>query len=203
MDDELAVVDSERLGGVGCADVRVAVTEEVEDLGDPSKLLLALSVVDRRAAIWRALRARRGLLIYAAIVLPWFIAISIASRGTFVQTAVGSDLLPKLMGGQEAPGAPPSGPPGPPGGTRAAGYPGTRAPPPPRPPPPPPPPYRSKTVPGGMVARTSAAVTGPCACRNRVPAPRMVSSSASAVIISPPALARSGGCRRRDRLKHA
>jgi 4-amino-4-deoxy-L-arabinose transferase-like glycosyltransferase len=69
--------------------------------------LLTLSAVDRRLAIWKTLKAKRGLLIYVAIVLPWFIAISIASHGTFVQTAVGSDLLPKLMGGQEAHGAPP------------------------------------------------------------------------------------------------
>jgi 4-amino-4-deoxy-L-arabinose transferase-like glycosyltransferase len=42
-----------------------------------------------------------------AIASPWFIAIQLATDGGFVRDAVGNDLLPKLIGGQESHGAPP------------------------------------------------------------------------------------------------
>ncbi len=69
--------------------------------------VLVLSVADRDLRCWRALRPLPGLILVAAIVLPWLVAISTASHGAFLRTAVGSDLIPKLIGGQESHGAPP------------------------------------------------------------------------------------------------
>lgn len=69
--------------------------------------LLTLRLADRRGGLLRALRPGTGLLVLLAIVLPWFLAISQATHGAFLRQAVGSDLLPKLIGGQESHGAPP------------------------------------------------------------------------------------------------
>jgi 4-amino-4-deoxy-L-arabinose transferase-like glycosyltransferase len=69
--------------------------------------LAALWITDRKVYLLRALRPKRGLILLAAIVLPWFLAISLSTHGEFVKTAVMSDLLPKLLSGQESHGAPP------------------------------------------------------------------------------------------------
>lgn len=69
--------------------------------------LAALWATDREVSLRRALRPKQGLVLLAAIVLPWFVAISLSTHGQFVQTAVGKDLLPKLFSGQESHGAPP------------------------------------------------------------------------------------------------
>ena len=72
--------------------------------------VIALAVADRgRADRWgylRALRPLPGLAIAALIAAPWFVAITLGDSN-FMQEAVGQDLLPKLIGGQEAHGAPP------------------------------------------------------------------------------------------------
>ncbi|MGE0724872.1 MAG: ArnT family glycosyltransferase [Alphaproteobacteria bacterium] len=72
--------------------------------------VLALWIADRRAgaAGWLpALRAHWGVPLALAIVAPWLILVSTATGGAFVGDAVRSDLLPKLIGGQESHGAPP------------------------------------------------------------------------------------------------
>jgi 4-amino-4-deoxy-L-arabinose transferase-like glycosyltransferase len=48
-----------------------------------------------------------GPIILAGMVLPWALAITIATDGGFWGVAVGGDLAPKLFGGQEGHGAPP------------------------------------------------------------------------------------------------
>jgi 4-amino-4-deoxy-L-arabinose transferase-like glycosyltransferase len=69
--------------------------------------VLALVAVERRAGWLRTLRPISGMVITTAIVAPWTWAVMEASGGTFFTTAVQSDLLPKLIGGQESHGAPP------------------------------------------------------------------------------------------------
>jgi 4-amino-4-deoxy-L-arabinose transferase-like glycosyltransferase len=69
--------------------------------------IVTLLVLERRAAWLGGLHWRWGLPLYAALVLPWFVAILLASKGAYLQESVGVDLVPKLLGGQEAHGAPP------------------------------------------------------------------------------------------------
>jgi 4-amino-4-deoxy-L-arabinose transferase-like glycosyltransferase len=68
----------------------------------------ALSIADRDIRWLKELRPLLGLLVTALIVTPWFIAIERATQGDFISQAVSYDLLPKLVGGQEAHGAPPA-----------------------------------------------------------------------------------------------
>ncbi len=66
--------------------------------------VLALVVADRR---WRWLATTRpaaGLPIALAVVLPWAAAMAMGPQTGFVAEAVQKDLLPKLIGGQEAHG---------------------------------------------------------------------------------------------------
>jgi 4-amino-4-deoxy-L-arabinose transferase-like glycosyltransferase len=45
---------------------------------------------------WRRLEWRRGLLLFAAITLPWFVAIGITSRGDFFRFAVGVQMIQRV-----------------------------------------------------------------------------------------------------------
>ncbi len=66
--------------------------------------ILALAIADRR---WRWLGTTRpvtGIAIAAAVVAPWMIAIATGPQSGFVADAVQQDLIPKLLGGQEAHG---------------------------------------------------------------------------------------------------
>jgi len=65
---------------------------------------LAASVADRRAAWLRALKPAWGIPLLLAAVLPWFVAIGIATHGKFFAEAVGGDLGRKLAGGAETHG---------------------------------------------------------------------------------------------------
>jgi len=67
----------------------------------------ALSLADRDARWLRALRPLWGVPLMLAMAAPWFIAITAATNGAFLGDAVGHDLLGKLVGAQEAHGAPP------------------------------------------------------------------------------------------------
>lgn len=67
----------------------------------------ALAIADRDGRWLARLRPLVGLCLVAVIVLPWLIAIERATAGGFLAQSVGRDLLPKLLGGQEAHGAPP------------------------------------------------------------------------------------------------
>ena len=69
--------------------------------------LIAVIVWDRDWRWLGRLRPLTGLGIAIAIVLPWAIAIGIASHGLFYQKSLGGDFASKLMGEQEAHGAPP------------------------------------------------------------------------------------------------
>ncbi len=68
---------------------------------------VTLSVVDKDWRWLKLLRPLPGIVLMLAIASPWFIAIQLATDGGFVRDAVGNDLLPKLIGGQETHGAPP------------------------------------------------------------------------------------------------
>ncbi|MBJ3778338.1 ArnT family glycosyltransferase [Acuticoccus mangrovi] len=65
-----------------------------------------LLVVDGRRLLSR-MRFLVGLPIVAAICLPWFVGIYIATDGAFYSAALGHDFLGKAAGGQEGHGAPP------------------------------------------------------------------------------------------------
>jgi 4-amino-4-deoxy-L-arabinose transferase-like glycosyltransferase len=78
--------------------------------GPVGLMVVALSVValwiwDRKAPWIKDLGWGWGVTVMAAIVLPWAMMITVATDGAFWSTAVGSDLAPKLAGGQETHGA--------------------------------------------------------------------------------------------------
>ena len=67
---------------------------------------LALWATDRKAPWAKDMGWIWGLVIFAAIVGPWAIAITVATDGAFWGAAIGGDLAPKLAGGHESHGAP-------------------------------------------------------------------------------------------------
>ncbi len=69
--------------------------------------LLSLCLWERRCAWLRDIGWGWGSLLLLATVGPWAMAITVASDGAFWGAAVGKDLAPKLLGGQEGHGAPP------------------------------------------------------------------------------------------------
>ncbi|MBO9710622.1 MAG: glycosyltransferase family 39 protein [Caulobacter sp.] len=68
--------------------------------------LTALCLWDRKVGWLKALGWSWGLILTAAIILPWATMITVATDGAFWSTAVKGDLAPKLAGGQESHGAP-------------------------------------------------------------------------------------------------
>ena len=66
-----------------------------------------LLALDREMGFLKRLHPLFGFLVLLIMVLPWFLAIHAASGGQFVKKAFLSDVLPKLLGGQESHGAPP------------------------------------------------------------------------------------------------
>ena len=68
---------------------------------------VALIVVDRSWRWLLALRPAIGIVWFALLVAPWFVAIAGRSGDAFLAESVGQDLLGKLLSGQEAHGAPP------------------------------------------------------------------------------------------------
>lgn len=69
--------------------------------------LSTLMVSDKNYLLFHRLHPAKGLLLLLIMVLPWFIAISINTEGAFIKGALFSDLIPKLISGQESHGAPP------------------------------------------------------------------------------------------------
>lgn len=63
--------------------------------------LVALAIWDRKAGWMKHLGWTWGLILFAAVVLPWAMMITVATDGAFWGAAVGGDLAPKLAGGQE------------------------------------------------------------------------------------------------------
>ncbi|HEX7198309.1 MAG TPA: glycosyltransferase family 39 protein, partial [Dongiaceae bacterium] len=66
-----------------------------------------LSIADRDTRWIRGLHPFAGILIMAAVVAPWLIAVQSATDGHFISDSLARDLLPKLVGAQESHGAPP------------------------------------------------------------------------------------------------
>jgi 4-amino-4-deoxy-L-arabinose transferase-like glycosyltransferase len=69
--------------------------------------IVALAVVDRSLRWLLALKPLPGLVWFAVLVLPWFLAIIGRSGEAFLAESVGQDLASKLFSGQESHGAPP------------------------------------------------------------------------------------------------
>ena len=69
--------------------------------------ILLLAITERRVAWLKRLRPAWGLSLMLAVVLPWFIAIGIVSKGAFFADAVGHSMLGKVATGQQSHGAPP------------------------------------------------------------------------------------------------
>jgi 4-amino-4-deoxy-L-arabinose transferase-like glycosyltransferase len=69
--------------------------------------VVALIVVDRSARWLMTLKPLPGIVWFAILVLPWFLAIIGRSGETFFAESVGQDLASKLFSGQESHGAPP------------------------------------------------------------------------------------------------
>jgi 4-amino-4-deoxy-L-arabinose transferase-like glycosyltransferase len=67
----------------------------------------SLALADRDARWLGGLRAYWGVPLMLGIAAPWFVAITAATDGAFLGEAVGHDFLGKLLGAQEAHGAPP------------------------------------------------------------------------------------------------
>jgi 4-amino-4-deoxy-L-arabinose transferase-like glycosyltransferase len=68
--------------------------------------ILLLAIAERRAGWLRRLRPAWGVPLMLAVVLPWFVAIAVTSKGEFFATAVGHNLLGKVATGQQSHGAP-------------------------------------------------------------------------------------------------
>lgn len=66
-----------------------------------------LMIMGRRVKWFKAASPLIGLLWFVLLVSPWFVAIWIATDGTFFTEAIGRDLLGKVGQGQEGHGAPP------------------------------------------------------------------------------------------------
>lgn len=63
--------------------------------------LAGLAIWDRKAAWMKDLGWTWGAILFAAVVLPWAMMITVATDGAFWGTAIGGDLAPKMAGGQE------------------------------------------------------------------------------------------------------
>lgn len=68
---------------------------------------LVLVAVQRRVRWLAALRPGAGLILLLALVLPWYLAITLKAGGAFWDEALGRDLLGKVATAQESHGAPP------------------------------------------------------------------------------------------------
>lgn len=68
---------------------------------------VSLALWDRRAAWLRALRPGWGVPLLLVAVLPWFVAIGVATHGRFFADSVGGDLGNKIAAGVESHGGPP------------------------------------------------------------------------------------------------
>ena len=68
---------------------------------------VALAILDRTGRWLWQLKPVAGIVWFAILVLPWFVAIVGRSGGAFLAGSVGEDLLSKVFTAQEAHGAPP------------------------------------------------------------------------------------------------
>lgn len=70
-------------------------------------LILVLAVAGRNVRWLAPLRPKPGLLLLALLVLPWFVAITVKSGGSFWTESLVKDLVAKTEAAQESHGAPP------------------------------------------------------------------------------------------------
>ena len=68
---------------------------------------LTLAIVDRSAQWLLLLRPLVGMVWFAILVLPWFVAIFARTHGEFFAESIGEDLFSKIFAAQETHGAPP------------------------------------------------------------------------------------------------
>ncbi|MEM6762335.1 MAG: glycosyltransferase family 39 protein, partial [Pseudomonadota bacterium] len=68
--------------------------------------IATLTLIDRRR-LWAKLYPLMGVVIVAAVCLPWYVAIYRATDGAFFSAALGRDFFGKATSGQEGHGAPP------------------------------------------------------------------------------------------------
>ena len=66
--------------------------------------LLVLCVQARSPLLAKAAINWRGVLLFAVMVLPWFVAVQVATDGAFLEGAVGKDLKDKVAGASEGHG---------------------------------------------------------------------------------------------------
>lgn len=69
--------------------------------------LIAISIADRNFRWLARFKPLIGVPLLLAIILPWGIAVWVATDGAFFAEAAGKDFAPKLLSGQESHGAPP------------------------------------------------------------------------------------------------
>ena len=69
--------------------------------------VIGLMALRRKVAWFKAASPLIGFVWFLVLVSPWFVAIWIATEGTFFNEAIGKDLLGKVGQGQEGHGAPP------------------------------------------------------------------------------------------------
>ncbi|MCG7362167.1 glycosyltransferase family 39 protein [Roseomonas sp. ACRSG] len=69
--------------------------------------VVTLCIADRAGRWLRVLRPAWGIPLTLLVVLPWFVAIGIATEGRFFAEAVGGDMLAKVNSGEEAHWGPP------------------------------------------------------------------------------------------------
>jgi 4-amino-4-deoxy-L-arabinose transferase-like glycosyltransferase len=69
--------------------------------------VIAISLWDREWKWFVRLRSLSGLALTLVLVLPWLIAIGIATEGAFFSNSLGGDFAAKLVGEEETHGAPP------------------------------------------------------------------------------------------------
>ena len=65
-----------------------------------------IGVVERRFRLGKLVLDWRGFALFGVIVLPWFIAVQLATDGAFLEGAVGKDLKDKVAGASEGHGGP-------------------------------------------------------------------------------------------------
>jgi 4-amino-4-deoxy-L-arabinose transferase-like glycosyltransferase len=68
---------------------------------------ITVSIIERSARWFLALRPLAGVAWLILLVLPWFIAIYIKAGNSFLVDSVGEDMFAKITGGRETHGAPP------------------------------------------------------------------------------------------------
>jgi 4-amino-4-deoxy-L-arabinose transferase-like glycosyltransferase len=108
----LRALADDKAGGIAALGFWAALSFGILIKGPITPLVAGLSLAmlwfwEKRAAWMKPLIHPAGPIVAALIVLPWFIAIGMATDGQFFKDAVGGDLGKKVVGGDEGHGGPP------------------------------------------------------------------------------------------------